>query len=140
VAERWTDETEELVARVLVAHQAEEDPDGLALHCDCGGWAMLWRNSFNADARVAHRTHQVRSILTAIAAVLVPPGGETRVEWSVTGDEGGQRWRTNHVDEAAADSHVSFVARTYPELVAGLAKCRRIVTEHAGPWVEEATP
>jgi hypothetical protein len=38
-------------------HEAVEAESGLGLQCSCGGWAMLYRNSFGADAATEHAKH-----------------------------------------------------------------------------------
>lgn len=77
--ERWIPKTEELLRKVLLEHgDPVEDPDGLALRCPCGDWAMLFRNSLGQSAPLAHGRHVVRVMLDALAdaGLLLPPGGE----------------------------------------------------------------
>lgn len=46
----------------ITDHQAEEDPSGLAIRCSCGGWSMLYNNSFGLDATAEHQRHVAKSI------------------------------------------------------------------------------
>jgi hypothetical protein len=46
----------------IEAHQPHEDPDGLAIRCSCGSWAMLHRNILGKDAAEAFRAHQAAAL------------------------------------------------------------------------------
>ena len=72
MTDRWTAETEELVARAVYGRRTGTNVDGFT------DWD--WDNApLSADARRAWRT-RAAGVLTALAdaGLLLPPGGETR--------------------------------------------------------------
>ena len=115
--ERWTAETEALVAGV---HHAGR--------CDCG-------------APDEPSLHEAREILTALvdAGLLLPPGGETREEWAV-------QFTEHHVSlrplRTRAEAETEILERTTHGYTHPGSPVSRTV--HTGLWrpvdTEEAKP
>lgn len=117
---RWTDETEELVARTIAAvdRYRYDDVD------------EVWR-SYREAARAALQ-------VSADAGLLLPPGGETREEWTVghPRDEGGfMTWTAPLLRRELAEGEIAFRVRKGYD-IPGTVLRREV---QFGPWAAIST-
>ena len=138
--ERWTAETEELLAR------AEHDLDEKVLAYREGTQTISW-DDVAPTLKDSYRD-RAEADLTALAdaGLLLPPGGETREVWCVTylGTLGRDIWSSPTPERAEAEGHLAQ-GLTEGSRWRGLRLERHTIvtwpdgTVLTGPWIEVPT-